>query len=55
MRTITTVCRRCGQEFAPSRAEILAGPAIWHLCPDCRRTDAGDDPTPPTDRRVPHA
>lgn len=34
--TIITACRRCGIEFEPDRAAIVAG--TWRLCPACRRT-----------------
>ena len=39
MTAATTTCRRCGVEFEPDRAAILAG--AWRLCPDCR-----DAPSP---------
>lgn len=39
--SILTRCRRCGREYEADRAAILAGPAVWRLCPPCR------DPNPP--------
>jgi hypothetical protein len=29
-------CRICGQEYTPSRDDILAGPEVYHRCPSCR-------------------
>lgn len=29
-------CRACGCRYEPSREDILAGPATYHRCPDCR-------------------
>jgi hypothetical protein len=34
MTIITTTCRRCGTEFAPSREAIRAG--SWRVCPACQ-------------------
>jgi hypothetical protein len=34
-------CRRCGESFDADRRAILAGPAVWRLCPACRH------PNPP--------
>lgn len=39
--SIEICCRRCGRPFVPDRRAIVAGPAVWRLCPDCR------DPSPP--------
>jgi hypothetical protein len=40
--SLIVVCRRCGRTFEASRADILAGPRVWRLCPVCR----GPDPPP---------
>jgi hypothetical protein len=40
MTVITTTCRVCHREFAPTRASIAAG--TWQVCPECRPApDAG--------------
>lgn len=39
--SIETRCRRCGRIYTADRTAILAGPAVWRLCPDCRH------PNPP--------
>jgi len=36
-------CRVCGRLYVPDHADIVAGPAVYRLCPDCRPVDA----TPP--------
>lgn len=44
---IEMTCKGCGQAFTPSRAEILQGPVIYRLCPECREPrdeDAIDEP-----------
>jgi hypothetical protein len=40
--SILVICRRCGAAFTATRADILAGPAVWRLCPACR----GPEPPP---------
>jgi hypothetical protein len=42
MTPIVTTCRKCGREFEPDRATILAG--SWRLCPSCRRTPPQQQP-----------
>jgi hypothetical protein len=34
MTIITTTCRRCSAEFAPSHESIRAG--SWRVCPTCQ-------------------
>jgi hypothetical protein len=34
--SVEVVCRRCGAAFTADRADILAGPEVWRLCPACR-------------------
>lgn len=41
--TLSTVCRRCGREFAPDPDAIRAG--TWQRCPQCRE----NQPEPPQD------
>lgn len=36
-------CRRCGLRYVTDHADIVAGPQVYRLCPDCRPVDA----TPP--------
>jgi len=35
-------CKTCGAAFTPTRAEIMAGPAVYRSCPSCRPQPTGD-------------
>ena len=32
-------CRVCGRLYVPDHADIVAGPAVYRRCPDCRPVD----------------
>jgi hypothetical protein len=37
---LTLTCKVCQAEFTPSRAELVAGPSVYRVCPACRRAPA---------------
>jgi hypothetical protein len=36
MTTILVTCRQCGQEYPPTRDDVLRGPDHYRRCPRCR-------------------
>jgi hypothetical protein len=36
MTTILVTCRQCGQEYPPTRDDVLRGAGWYRLCPRCR-------------------
>lgn len=36
MAALIVTCRICGRDYEPASSDIIAGYAIWSVCPDCR-------------------
>jgi predicted amidophosphoribosyltransferase len=36
MTTVVITCRQCGQEYSPTRVDIVRGPAVYRTCSECR-------------------
>jgi hypothetical protein len=36
-------CRDCGRTYPPTRADLLAGPDVYRVCPTCRDKEDDDE------------
>ena len=47
MSTIALACRACGNEFTPTRDDVMRGPAHYRTCPTCQLANgSGHAPAP---------
>jgi uncharacterized OB-fold protein len=42
MTAIAFRCRQCGQEYAPTRADVVRWPSHYRFCPACRPQGSGE-------------